>query len=220
MADINEEIADYQEEEDQGDYVEEEYPAEGEEKEDLSALGPEEMEKRVKQMEEELNQLSSMQEQVSGQMSTAADKIDESSIYVGQVDYQATAEELQAHFAPCGTINRVTIICDKITGHPKGFAYVEFAEKDSVEKALKLDDSTFKGRQLKVLPKRHNVPLGRGAGRGGRGGRLGPVYGGRGSFRAGGRGGFYAAARGYGRAGPRGGRGRGRTYGGYYNSYY
>ena len=40
--------------------------------------------------------------------------------YVGQVDYEATAEELQAHFAPCGVINRVTIICDKITGHSKG----------------------------------------------------------------------------------------------------
>lgn len=41
--------------------------------------------------------------------------------YVGQVDYEATAEELQAHFAPCGVINRVTIICDKITGHSKGY---------------------------------------------------------------------------------------------------
>jgi hypothetical protein len=40
--------------------------------------------------------------------------------YVGQVDYEASPEELQAHFAPCGTINRVTIICDKITGHSKG----------------------------------------------------------------------------------------------------
>ena len=40
--------------------------------------------------------------------------------YVGQVDYEATPEELQAHFAPCGTINRVTIICDRVTGHAKG----------------------------------------------------------------------------------------------------
>ena len=40
--------------------------------------------------------------------------------YVGQVDYEATPEELRAHFAACGTINRVTILCDKFTGHPKG----------------------------------------------------------------------------------------------------
>lgn len=40
------------------------------------------------------------------------------------------------------------------------FAYVEFAEKDSVEKALKLDDSTFKGRQLKVFELRCFIVIG------------------------------------------------------------
>ena len=44
--------------------------------------------------------------------------------YVGQVDYEATAEELRAHFASCGTINRVTIICDKITGSAKGYLII------------------------------------------------------------------------------------------------
>lgn len=46
--------------------------------------------------------------------------------YVGQVDYEATPEELRAHFAPCGTLNRITIVCDKITGHPKGYVIVNF----------------------------------------------------------------------------------------------
>lgn len=41
--------------------------------------------------------------------------------YVGQVDYEASPDELQSHFAPCGSINRVTIICDKITGQSKGY---------------------------------------------------------------------------------------------------
>ena len=40
-----------------------------------------------------------------------------------QVDYGATAEELQAHFQGCGTIERVTIMTDKFTGHPKGLAF-------------------------------------------------------------------------------------------------
>ena len=44
------------------------------------------------------------------------------SVYVGQVDYSATPEELLAHFEPCGTVERVTIVCDKFTGKPKGFA--------------------------------------------------------------------------------------------------
>lgn len=39
-----------------------------------------------------------------------------------QVDYSATPEEIQAHFQACGIINRVTILCDKFTGHPKGSA--------------------------------------------------------------------------------------------------
>lgn len=38
-----------------------------------------------------------------------------------QVDYGATAEELEQHFHGCGSVNRVTILCDKFTGHPKGY---------------------------------------------------------------------------------------------------
>ena len=37
-----------------------------------------------------------------------------------QVDYGVTAEELESHFNSCGQINRVTILCDKFSGHPKG----------------------------------------------------------------------------------------------------
>jgi polyadenylate-binding protein 2 len=47
-------------------------------------------------------------------------KEDEKSVFVGQVDYEATPEELQALFQSCGTINRVTILCNKHTGQPKG----------------------------------------------------------------------------------------------------
>eukprot|EP00002_Diphylleia_rotans_P029342 TRINITY_DN5970_c0_g1_i1.p2 TRINITY_DN5970_c0_g1~~TRINITY_DN5970_c0_g1_i1.p2 ORF type:complete len:205 (-),score=42.66 TRINITY_DN5970_c0_g1_i1:319-933(-) len=97
------------------------------------------------------------------------------SVYVGNVDYSTKPDELQEYFQACGTINRVTILCDKHTGHPKGFAYVEFASKDAVDIALSLSDTPFKGRQIKVVPKRTNVP-GRGRGRrfgGGRGASFG-----------------------------------------------
>lgn len=46
--------------------------------------------------------------------------------------------------------DRVTILCNKYDGHPKGFAYVEFTDKDSVQTAMALDDSLFRGRQIKV----------------------------------------------------------------------
>ncbi|KHN06563.1 Polyadenylate-binding protein 2 [Glycine soja] len=73
------------------------------------------------------------------------------------VDYACTPEEVQQHFQSCGTVNRVTILTDKF-GQPKGFAYVEFVEAEAVQEALLLNESELHGRQLKVLPKRTNVP--------------------------------------------------------------
>ncbi|XP_023084771.1 embryonic polyadenylate-binding protein 2 isoform X3 [Piliocolobus tephrosceles] len=75
-----------------------------------------------------------------------------------QVDYGGSAEELEAHFSRCGEVHRVTILCDKFSGHPKGYAYIEFATKGSVQAAVELDQSLFRGRVIKVLPKRTNFP--------------------------------------------------------------
>nr|XP_012321373.1 embryonic polyadenylate-binding protein 2 [Aotus nancymaae] len=83
---------------------------------------------------------------------------DHRSVYVGNVDYGGSAEELEAHFSCCGKVYRVTILCDKFSGHPKGYAYIEFATKGSVQAAVKLDQSLFRGRIIKVLPKRTNFP--------------------------------------------------------------
>ncbi|NWW93515.1 PABP2 protein, partial [Rhynochetos jubatus] len=76
-------------------------------------------------------------------------EVDRRSIYVGNVDYGGTAEELESHFNCCGHINRVTILCDKFSGHPKGYAYIEFEEKSSVKAAVELDESVFRGRIIK-----------------------------------------------------------------------
>lgn len=128
---------------------------------------------RVKEMEEEAEKLKQLQSEVDKQMNMGSppgiasplnmsleDKIevDNRSIYVGNVDYGATAEELEQHFHGCGSINRVTILCNKFDGHPKGFAYIEFAEKESVQTAMAMDESLFRGRQIKVNPKRTNRP--------------------------------------------------------------
>ncbi|KAK6903155.1 hypothetical protein V866_008113 [Kwoniella sp. B9012] len=116
--------------------------------------------------------------------------VDSRSVYIGNVDYGATPEEIQAHFQACGTINRVTILCDKFTGHPKGYAYVEFAEPSIVQSAIVLNESMFRGRLITVKEKRTNLPgmnmtnRGRGRGRGGyRGFRGGGFRGGRGRGR-------------------------------------
>jgi len=74
------------------------------------------------------------------------------------VDYGSTCEELQAHFKACGAIARITIMVDKFTCCPKGFAYIEFESEESVKSAVLLNDSLFRGRQLKVNAKRTNIP--------------------------------------------------------------
>ncbi|XP_055022155.1 LOW QUALITY PROTEIN: polyadenylate-binding protein 2-like [Boleophthalmus pectinirostris] len=78
---------------------------------------------------------------------------DARSIYVGNVDYGITAAELMVHFRRCGSVNRVTILSDKNTGHPRGFAFVEFKKKASVRTALALDQSVLRGRHLRVCVK-------------------------------------------------------------------
>lgn len=124
------------------------------------------------------------------------------------MDYNATGEELNQYFHECGTINRVTIMCHKHSGQPKGYAYIEFKERESVQNALILNESLFRGRQLKVVEKRTNIP---GVTRGGIGRGRGGMGGGGGRYvRGGWRGGAMGGVGGF-RGRPRGrGRGRGR----------
>nr|2M70_A Chain A, Poly(A)-binding protein 1 [Citrus sinensis] len=129
----------------------------------------EDMKKRLKEIEEEAGALREMQAKVEKEMGAVQDssstsatqaekeEVDSRSIYVGNVDYACTPEEVQQHFQSCGTVNRVTILTDKF-GQPKGFAYVEFVEIDAVQNALLLNETELHGRQLKVSAKRTNIP--------------------------------------------------------------
>ena len=82
------------------------------------------MKRRVAEMEEEAAKLREMQASLDQQQhdlsSSDKDDVDARSIFVGNVDYSASPEDLQAHFQSCGSINRVTILLDKFTGQPKG----------------------------------------------------------------------------------------------------
>eukprot|EP00793_Prasinoderma_coloniale_P002635 PRCOL_00002117-RA len=124
------------------------------------------MKARLKEMEAEAAKLQEMQNKVEQEMGTdkaagegeggaaganaaSREEVDARSVYVGNVDYAVTPEELQVHFQSCGTVNRVTILSDRF-GNPKGFAYVEFLEPDAVANALLLAESELHGRQLRV----------------------------------------------------------------------
>ena len=124
--------------------------ADGENDADVEEIAA--MKKRVQEMEAEAAKLREMQAAESETTNLRENKedIDARSIFVGNVDYGASPEEIQGHFQSCGSINRVTILLDKFTGHPKGYAYVEFGEPSQVTQALVLNDSAFRGRNIKV----------------------------------------------------------------------
>jgi polyadenylate-binding protein 2 len=70
---------------------------------------------------------------------------DSLSIYIGNVDYGATEDELKNTFIDCGDIVRVTIIKNMKTGHPKGAAFIEFTDKEGVNAALNMNGKPVKG---------------------------------------------------------------------------
>merc|ERR1712187_159590 len=121
-------------------------------------------------MEEEAEKLKQLTDSAEDDGTTPGnDEADRRSVYIGSVDYGSTPEELQEHFKSCGQINRITILVDKFNGSPKGFAYMEFADEQSVQNSLLLNGSLFRGRQLKVVQKRTNVPGWTLGGKGGKG---------------------------------------------------
>ena len=72
------------------------------------------------------------------------------SIFLGNLPHKIDDETLWNLFQSCGTLNNVRVVRDKTTGMSKGFGFVEFKEKSSVELALKLNGSDCLGRKLRI----------------------------------------------------------------------
>lgn len=145
-------------------------------------------------------------------------------IYVGNLAFSVTDDELQQAFASFGTITSARVVMDKMSGRSKGFGFVEIEDDASADTAIqKMDGQTIGGRAVRVSEAKPQEPrTGGGGGRGGFGG--GGRSGGGGGFGGGGRssGGGGGGGYGGGRSGGGGGRGggdRGGGYGGGGNSY-
>ncbi|MBW2340735.1 MAG: RNA-binding protein [Deltaproteobacteria bacterium] len=90
-------------------------------------------------------------------------------IYVGNLSYEATEEDLKRAFEGFGQVESVNIIKDKYSGRSKGFGFVEMPAKDEAQSAInELNDTELKGRTLKVNEARPRSESG--GGRGGYGG--------------------------------------------------
>jgi len=145
------------------------------------------MKKRIKEMQMEATRIEELQAKaesfgMGSPVPANGPEADVASIYVGNVDYATKPQELQTFFSSCGAVQRVTILTNKWTGHPKGYAYVQFRSAEAVANAVLLNDSEFKGRQLIINEKRTNIPgynRGYGSSRGGYRGYRGRGYRGR-----------------------------------------
>jgi cold-inducible RNA-binding protein len=107
-------------------------------------------------------------------------------LFVGNLSFQATEEDLRELFAQSGTVETVRIITDQFTGRPRGFGFVEMATKEEAQKAVEmLNGRLFRDRNL-VVDEARPQPQRSGGGGGDRGGRPGggrPGGGGGGGWR-------------------------------------
>ena len=73
------------------------------------------------------------------------------SIYVGNLAYTATAEDISDVFAEYGAVSRVVVPTDRESGRPRGFAFVEMEKESDEDSAIQaLDGAEWMGRELKV----------------------------------------------------------------------
>ncbi len=95
-------------------------------------------------------------------------------IFVGNLSYQTTQDELYAAFAHYGSVERVNIVTDRETGQPRGFAFVEMTESRDAETAIsQLNGAQLNGRALNVNEARPKPEGGGGNRYGNRGGNGG-----------------------------------------------
>jgi RNA recognition motif-containing protein len=94
-------------------------------------------------------------------------------LYVGNLPFSTTEDELRAVFERHGSVDSVNVITDRETGRSRGFAFIEMEDASAADEAMRaLDGSDMGGRNLRVNEAKERARGGRGGGGGqGRGGR-------------------------------------------------
>ena len=95
-------------------------------------------------------------------------------IYVGNLAFTSTEDEIRQLFEQFGAVERVNLITDRESGRPRGFGFVEMADRTEGDRAIEeLDGKDFGGRSLTVNEARPRANRGGGGGGGGGGNRGG-----------------------------------------------
>ena len=80
-------------------------------------------------------------------------------IYVGNISYNTSEDDLRDLFARYGEVSAVRVITDRDTGRSKGFGFVEMSDDDKAKEAIQaLDGNDFMGRDLRVNEARPREP--------------------------------------------------------------
>src|SRR5436190_10136433 len=104
-------------------------------------------------------------------------------IYVGNLTWECTADDLLALFQEHGSVSRAQVITDRETGRSRGFGFVEMDDDAEAQKAIDaLNGQDHNGRPLTVNEAKPREDRGGGGGRGGYGGRASGSAGGRGGY--------------------------------------
>jgi len=104
-------------------------------------------------------------------------------LYVGNLPFNTTENELQELFAQAGAVQEVTLMQDRFTGKSRGFAFVTMGSEEDAQNAIsKLNGQSIEGRPLTVNEARPREPRAPGGGGGGRGGYGGGGGGGGGGY--------------------------------------
>ena len=112
-------------------------------------------------------------------------------LYVGNLSYSATSEELQELFEQYGPVRSAQVLIDRETGRSRGFGFIEMDNDAEAEAAIEsLDGNDHQGRRLTVNEAKPRTPGGGGDSRGGGGDRDRGSYGGGGGGYGGGGGGY------------------------------
>jgi RNA recognition motif-containing protein len=75
----------------------------------------------------------------------------ENKLYVGNLPYAATEEQIKAHFSQAGTVTSTALITDRATGRAKGFGFVEMSTAEEAQKAISMfNGQDFMGRAITV----------------------------------------------------------------------
>lgn len=71
-------------------------------------------------------------------------------LFLGQLPYDVTDQDIRAHFGGCGNIDAVRLLTKQGSNEPKGIGYIEFSDRNAHKQALMLHHSKLKGRQINV----------------------------------------------------------------------